>query len=474
MSIVRPKITVLNSEQIAQVHQYSLQILSTTGIKVRDSQTRSMFLEGGCKIKDSLVLIPPEIIEWAITAAPATIDVYDRKENFVFQLGNCSKNQTRFGIGVTNLYYQDVLTDTVEPFSRKHLQTSVRLGNTLPDFDIVSTPGIIQDLPANTADLYAALEMVANTVKPLVFLVSEHRLFNTVLDLMELLAGDLGSHPCFIPYFNPITPLVLNSETSEKMTACIQRGMPLIYSNYGMSGATTPITPAGTLAVLNAELLAGLVFSQIVKKGTPVILGSQPAGFDMKNMLTLYTPHTILLNLACAEMMAHYNLPHAGTSGSGTGWGPDLPASGTQWMNHLTGCMGNVGMAPFVGGNFDSLAFSPTLVVYADLIIHQARLFSQGFPLDDDSVGLTDISTTGPGGNYLLSDLTCRLYRKIDYSNEIWPGLSLENWQTQGSPKAVDLLKTYTNQLIETMVAPEDHGRIMDLGEAFISKQHPS
>jgi trimethylamine---corrinoid protein Co-methyltransferase len=264
---------------------------------------------------------------------------------------------------------------------------------------------------------------------------------------------------------------VLNSETSEKMTTCIQRGLPLIYSNYGMSGATTPITPAGTLAVLNAELLAGLVFSQLVKKGTPIILGSLPYGFDMKNMLPIYTPHTALLNLACAEMMAHYHLPHLGTSGTGTGWGPDLPASSSQCMNHLTVCMGKVGLAPFVGGNFGALAFSPTLVVHVDQIIHQARLFSQGFTIDDDSVGLNDVLAAGAGGNYFLSDLTRELYRKIDYSNKIWPHLDIGKWQAQGSPRAGDLLRTYTARLLENITAPEDHGQIMDLGETFIARQ---
>jgi len=470
MSTVGPKITILDPEQIAQVHKYSLQILSTVGIRVNAKQAGNLFLKSGCKIKDSQVLIPPEIVEWAIKAAPAEIDIYNRKGNHAFRVGGGAKNQTRFGIGVTNLYYQDVLTDNVEHFSRKHLQAAARLGEALPEFDIISTPGVIQDLPVQTADLYAALEMVANTVKPLVLLVSEHQLFDKVLDLIGHLAGDLHGRPFLIPYFNPITPLVLNRETSEKMTTCIQHELPLIYNNYGMSGATAPITPAGTLAVLNAELLAGLVFSQLVKKGTPIILGSLPAGFDMKNMLSIYTPHTMLLNLACAEMMAHYDLPHSGTSGSGTGWGPDLLASGTLWMNHLTSCMGKVGLAPSVGGNLDSLAFSPVLVVYADHIIHQARLFSRGFTLDDDSVGLGDVAATGSGGNFLASDLTCKLFRETDYSNKIWPNLNLDNWQAEGSPKAIDLLKAYTNQLLENINAPEDHGHIMNMGEAFISK----
>jgi len=73
-----------------------------------------------------------------------------------------------------------------------------------------------------------------------------------------------------------------------------------------MAGMSAPITPAGTMALLNAELLAGLTLSQLAREGTPIILGSLPAFFDMKEMTNFYDPHSLLLNLACAEMMAHY------------------------------------------------------------------------------------------------------------------------------------------------------------------------
>jgi trimethylamine--corrinoid protein Co-methyltransferase len=125
-----------------------------------------------------------------------------------------------------------------------------------------------------------------------------------------------------------------------------------------MAGATTPITPLGTLILLNAELLAGLVFAQLVREGTPVILGSLPAYFDMQTMASFYDTTSYLLNLACAEMMAAYALPHCGASGSGIGWGPDLVASGHQWMNHLLSCLGDVGLVPFVGDVLGSKAFS--------------------------------------------------------------------------------------------------------------------
>jgi trimethylamine--corrinoid protein Co-methyltransferase len=236
-----------------------------------------------------------------------------------------------------------------------------------------------------------------------------------------------------------------------------------------MSGATTPITAGGTLVMLNAELLAGLVLTQLTKEGAPVILGSLPSVFDMKNMISAYTPQTMLLNLACAEMMAHYGIPHCGTSGSGSGWGPDLLASGALWMNHLTSCLGKIGLAPFVGGNFDSLAFSPTTVVYSDEVIRQARLLSQEFALDDASVGLDAIDFVGPGGNFLASELTLALYLEMhEQHSHIWPGYSLDKWQAEQSPKAIDLLREHTQDILANLTPPEDHDEIMGRGEAYI------
>ena len=65
---------------------------------------------------------------------------------------------------------------------------STRLAQGLPNFDLVSTMGVVRDYPPETADAYATLELIANTTKPLALLVSSEDLFEPVLDMVE--------HPC--------------------------------------------------------------------------------------------------------------------------------------------------------------------------------------------------------------------------------------------------------------------------------------
>jgi trimethylamine--corrinoid protein Co-methyltransferase len=463
---VHPRLSVMDPKQIKKVHEYSLQILSSIGLRVDSPEARKCFARanGSQSVDGDRVRIPPDLVEWAIQTAPARIDVYDHKGSLAFRL----PDQARFGVGVTALYYQDPETDEVAPFTRKHLAACVRLGHRLPSFDAISTIGIVQDVAPQVSDLYATLEMTANTDKPIIILISEENAFPLVMDLLEHLHGDLAPRPSIIPYFNPITPLVINKSTVDKMWLAIERGLPFIYANYGMAGASTPITPAGQLALMNAEVLAGLTLGQLIKEGTPMILGNHPACFDMKGNESFYDPKSYLIDLAAAEMMEHYNLPYSGTSGSGMGWGADLIAGGHQWFNHLICCLGKKGLAPFVGDILGSQAFSPNVIVYANEIIQQVRLFAEGFVIDDTNIGLEEIAQVGPGGDFLLSNLTLKSYRNARQFSHIFENLQIDEWQARGRPRAGDLLRGHTRQLLDESKPPENHPELLAQGESFI------
>jgi trimethylamine--corrinoid protein Co-methyltransferase len=463
---IHPKITVLSQQQLDHIHNQSLQILSTVGSDVDSEKARNLLVDAGAQADGSRVCIPGDLVQWALDTAPSAVDIYDRRGNQAFRLGD--DGETRFGIGATTLHYQDPLTDEITRFTRKHMESLVRLGDSLGSFDLISTMGVVQDTSTEQSDLVGILEMAANSTKPLVLLVSQEDRFPAVLDLLEELHGDLATKPFVVPYLNPVTPLVINRGTVDKMFATIERGLPLIYSNYGMAGATSPITPAGILAMLNAELLAGLVLSQLIKEGSPIILGMLPAYFDMRGMGNFYDPITYLINLACAEMMASYGLPHCGTSGSGMGWGADVITSGHQWANHLLSCMGKVGLVPHVGDALGSTTASPAIIVYANEVIAQARRFAAGFAIDQTSTALDDIAEVGPAGNFLMAASTLEHFRTAYFESKIFPNLTVDEWAQQGKPRADERLRNHTQQLLDGLVAPEDHDDLIGRGEAFI------
>ena len=108
MNNVRPRLTMLTEEQIQDIHQYTLKILATTGVRVDSPSALEMLTKkvGSSMVDGRTVRFPAELVEWAIKVAPRQIQMYDRRGNPQFTIGG-EGDRTRFGIGVTALYYQE-------------------------------------------------------------------------------------------------------------------------------------------------------------------------------------------------------------------------------------------------------------------------------------------------------------------------------------------------------------------------------
>jgi trimethylamine--corrinoid protein Co-methyltransferase len=153
------------------------------------------------------------------------------------------------------------------------------------------------------------------------------------------------------------------------------------------------------------------------------------------------------------------------------GWGADLIAGANQWINHLLSAVGQVGLAPFVGDNLGSKAFSPAVIVYADEVIGQARRFAQGFSFEPATDSLQEIAQVGPGGSFLTAPSTLHQFRDAYFVSRAFPNLGLEEWQARGQPTAVDLLRQRTRDLMEAAEPPPDHTALVARGEGFIESQ---
>ncbi len=135
MSQIKARLTILNPEQIADIHEMAVAILEQTGIRVDDKAARAVFEKAlGRPCKDNRVMIPREMLDWAIKSSPSSIEVSRRDGTPAFNLDSRNIDQSVFGIGVTNLYYQDPLSDKVTAFTRQHMAEATRLGGGLAEF----------------------------------------------------------------------------------------------------------------------------------------------------------------------------------------------------------------------------------------------------------------------------------------------------------------------------------------------------
>jgi len=185
---------------------------------------------------------------------------------------------------------------------------------------------------------------------------------------------------------------------------------------YCMMGGTSPMSFAGTLAQCNADMLTGLVITQLVSEGTPFIYGSMPSVFDMRTTIGSYgAPEFHLLVAASSDLAAHYGIPFFGTAGCTDAKVLDEQAVAETTMELFSTMISKANIVHDVGVMDHCNSVSPELVVLADEIIEGLKHYTQGVQVNTEELALDVIKEVGPGGHFLTNMHTLRNFKKVWY-----------------------------------------------------------
>ena len=94
MNNVRPQMKMLTEEQIQDIHQYTLKLLATTGVRVDSPSALEMLTKkvGSSNVEGRTVRIPAELVEWALKVAPRQIQIYDRRGKSAVHNWRCGRS----------------------------------------------------------------------------------------------------------------------------------------------------------------------------------------------------------------------------------------------------------------------------------------------------------------------------------------------------------------------------------------------
>jgi trimethylamine--corrinoid protein Co-methyltransferase len=235
-----------------------------------------------------------------------------------------------------------------------------------------------------------------------------------------------------------VSPLHLDTAVTDILIEWCGHGLPVALSSAPMAGSTSPVTLAGTLAQLNAEQLSGVVLTQLVRPGTPVLAGYIPGVADMRSGGYVGGAVEFGMMQAAAAQMAHfYGLPIYGSGGMTDSKLPDAQAGYEKMATLLLAAMGGCNYIHHaIGMISDMNATSLEQAVIDDEIVGMALRALRGVRVTDETLAVAAIDRVGPGGHYLMDPHTVQFMRAELFHPSLADRQNRAAWKAAGSADA--------------------------------------
>ena len=452
----------LTDEKLDRIHAASLEILERTGLRLFEPQALELLKSKGVIVEDgNRVRIPSRLVKWALSTAPKSTTLYNRHGKEALLLEG---NRTFYGTGSDCPNVIDLRSGARRPGVLQDIVDATIVCDALPNIDFLMSFCIANDLDPQTYDRHQMRAMLAHSIKPILFVTLDFSGCRDAVQMAEAVAGGaeaLREKPICACYINVSHSLRHNQEALQKLIFLADKGLPTTYTPVVLRGATGPVTAAGAIAMANAGELAGLVISQIVREGAPVILtGGVNDMFEMRTSIDCYSDPTNRMMLV--EMAHRYGLPIFGLTGCSDSKLPDEQAAAEAALSILLESLAGAQMAHDVGYLDSGMTNSIEQVVICDEIIAYTRHFLKEVDVNEETLALDVIHSVGLEGDFISSKHTALHYRK-DWYPKLFERRNFEGWKNAGGKtlrqraqeKALDILQRHQPERLPADVLQE-------------------
>jgi len=428
---------ILTDEEIAAVRQGSLTTLQEVGILIHHEKALSLLAERGATVDpvSHRVKIPAELVERALRTVPSEFLVTGQSPSKDVVLGYDCPPRARPVISL------DWIVDYGGKERRQvmsgDLEAWVRVADALPNQSLVT--GLYPwDVPIETRDLRAAEAMLRLSAKTMLMAPYSGWSVRWIAKMLSTIGDRRG--PRVIAFCSCNSPLIFSESQMDVLLEAVEQDLPVLLNSSPVTGATAPITLAGTLVVMNAEILAAITVAQLARPGAKILYAGFPFVLDMMTSIASngYT-ECGLLAAAIVEVGRSYHFP---TASNGLTTDSHVCDEQAAVEKLLTGFAAVLSGASLNGGA-GSLAAVGTAsleqLVIDDDIYERIFRVQEGINVDHDTLALEAISAVGPQHHFLEQPHTLkylrREFRRSKLANRLTPGA----WLTRGGQDAVDV-----------------------------------
>jgi trimethylamine--corrinoid protein Co-methyltransferase len=462
----------MTDEQCRLIHNASLEILERTGVQLYYPPAIDILKKAGCKVEENRVCIPNHLVEWALRTAPSRIMMYNRYGNPVMPIGD---RISTFGTGSDCLNILDHNTGERRKAVHQDIVHGTRVADAMPHIDFIMSMFLPGDVPFG-ADVVQMETMLTHSAKPICFVTYEWEGTAEIIEMLELVVGSaeqLRINPTAILYLNPTTAFRHNEGALRKLMFTAEKHLPVVYLPDVQRGLSCPITYSGAMACANAGQLVGLLISQLVSEGAPIVLNAAtPTTIDMKTMVMPYAePEGRAFAL---EMNFYYNLPVFSTGGTTDSKLLDEQAIMEASLDLFWAALRGGNMIHDIGYMESGLTGSLELVVICDEIISWLKASMEGLEINEETLALDVIHEHALRGDFLGAEHTVRHVREgwqpnlIDRRNyEQWKASGGISMRERANVKIDEILGAEPTQILP----PNVERRIKTITTEFLETQ---
>ena len=468
---------ILNEEGLCLIEENADTILADVGMEFRDDpEILEIFSRAGADVQGELVRFEKGMCRQIIKkTAPAIYTQHARNpENTVKIGGDNTVLSPVYGSPFVYDMENGRRYATLDDF-----HNLVKLHQTLPHLHHSS--GIVcepVDVPVNKRHLDMMLGHILYSDRAFFGgLIGEQRAEDSIA-MVKILFGDefVDNNTVLYAVSNTNAPLVLDNAMSGSLKVYARNNQAVACTPWTLAGAMSPCTEAGTLAQLLAEAMAVCALTQLIRPGTPCLMGSFATAISMQSGApTFGNPEGGKMVLAAGQLARRLGVPFHTVGALTASKIPDAQSqqeaafgltmallAGANFINHACGWL--------EGGLCTGFEKS---VIDADLC-GKLIAFAQGIDLSENAQAMDAISEVGPGEHFLSSQHTMMNFQSAFYMSPIADSNSFEQWQAEGSTNLATRANTRYKQLLEDYQQPYIDPAIREELEEYVAKRKAS
>lgn len=431
----------LSEKHIQRIHEASIAILERVGVIIPHPVMLERFAEAGAEVDrlKQLVKIPEALLWRCLEQAGKKFTIYGRDLNKRACFGQGFRNYN--SIAGEALWLDAVGGQRRYPVL-EDVAAAARMGDALENITIVGAMADPHGLGVSTRCLEVLATLIKNTTKPVTFWYHDRasaRFINEILIAIRGSEQDAARLPLCYPFLEPISPLRFPFHGIDLLYETAKLNLPVPIGPMAQTGISAPATLAGTMAVENAEILAGVCITQLVRPGMPVCYGGICHAFDMRTTQMIFGgPEQAIFGVAMTEMGRHYGLPVYINVGLTDSKRPDAQAGLEIGATLMLGAAAGADIFGHMGICGVDQAASLDMLILQNEIIGYVESALREMDFSDDAFGLEILEQAGPGCSFIDQEHTAGHFRK-----ELWfPSLLdrdyYQKWLGKGALSAED------------------------------------